>query len=313
MKKRIFSGLLAVVLFATLVLTIPFDVSAATYRPGTASSSYTTPNVGDIVYLNPKLYTYSAGSNSESLKFSGNYSYNQEKSSSTTEHRTSSNKEFRSVAYIYHLSEDVRVPAYSKMTITGYVKSEAKKEGSNNAQNAYAAVVQAANVLLFNPNDLLLGDRIEAATVILGTGASVLVGTKVGDIIAKTPIGADPTVGTPVRVFCSTLVSGLISCTMLLVLDRSKFISKAITALNMYLTEVQSFRQIAYDFETYAAQIATLDVEKFRKDTEQFQIIADELYIADDDEELDCILTAALDSLAISAPWSGDFEDRKRG
>lgn len=142
MKKRIFSVLLAVVLFATLVLTIPFSTQAASYRPGTASSSYTTPNVGDIVYLNPKLYTYSSGSNSESLKFSGNYSYNQEKSSSSTEHRTASNKDFRSVAYIYHLSEDVRVPAYSKMTITGYVKSEAKKEGSNNAQNAYAAVVQ---------------------------------------------------------------------------------------------------------------------------------------------------------------------------
>ena len=78
MKKRIFSVLLAVVLFATLVLTIPFSTQAASYRPGSASSSYTTPNVGDIVYLNPKLYTYSAGSNSESLKFSGNYSYNQE-------------------------------------------------------------------------------------------------------------------------------------------------------------------------------------------------------------------------------------------
>lgn len=178
-----------------------------------------------------------------------------------------------------------------------------------NLRQVYAAVVQAANVLLFNPNDLLLGDRIEAATVILGTGASVLVGTKVGDMIAKTPIGADPTVGTPIRIFCSTLVSGLISCTMLLVLDRSKFINKAITALNMYLTEDQSFRQIAYDFETYAAQIAAVDVELFRKDTEQFQNTADEIYMADDDEELDGILTAAFEALAIPAPWSGDFDE----
>lgn len=178
-----------------------------------------------------------------------------------------------------------------------------------NLRQVYAAVVQAANVLLFNPNDLLLGDRIEAATVILGTGASVLVGTKVGDMIAKTPIGADPTVGTPIRIFCSTLVSGLISCTMLLVIDRSKFINKAITTLNMYLTEDQSFRQIAYDFETYAAQIAAVDVEQFRKDTERFQNIADEIYMADDDEELDSVLTAAFEVLAIPAPWSGDFDE----
>ena len=172
-----------------------------------------------------------------------------------------------------------------------------------------AAVVQAANVLLFNPNDLLLGDRIEAATVILGTGASVLVGTKVGDLIAKTPLGADPIVGTPIRIFCSTMVSGLISCTLLLVLDRSKFINKAITALNMYLTENQSFRQIAYDFETYAARIAAVDVEQFRKDTESFQNIADEIYMADDDEELEGILVAAFEALAIPAPWSGDFDE----
>ena len=128
-------------------------------------------------------------------------------------------------------------------------------------------------------------------------------------MIAKTPIGADPAVGTPIRIFCSTLVSGLISCTMLLVLDRSKFINKTITALNMYLTEDQSFRQIAYDFETYAAQIAALDVEQFRNDTECFQNIADEIYMADDDEELDGILTAAFETLAIPAPWSGDFDE----
>lgn len=173
----------------------------------------------------------------------------------------------------------------------------------------YAAIVQAANVLLFNPNDLLLGDRIEAATVILGTGASVLVGTKVGDLIAKTPLGADPTVGAPIRIFCSTMVSGLISCTMLLCLDRSKFINKTITALNMYLTEDQSFSQIAYDFETYAAQIAGVDVAQFREDTENFQSIADEIYMADDDEEMDGILMSAFETLAIPAPWTGDFDE----
>ena len=138
---------------------------------------------------------------------------------------------------------------------------------------------------------------------------SVLVGTKVGDLIAKTPLGADPIVGTPIRIFCSTMVSGLISCTLLLVLDRSKFINKAITALNMYLTENQSFRQIAYDFETYAARIAAVDVEQFRKDTESFQNIADEIYMADDDEELEGILVAAFEALAIPAPWSGDFDE----
>ncbi len=186
---------------------------------------------------------------------------------------------------------------------------EIDKKTIRNLRQVYAAVVQAANVLLFNPNDLLLGDRIETAAVILGTGASVLVGTKVGDLIAKTPIGADPTVGAPVRIFCSTMVSGLISCTMLLVLDRSKFINKTITAFNMYLTEDQSFRQIAYDFEAYAAQIAAIDVELFCGETDKYQNIADAIYMADNEEELADILVTAFEATAIPTPWSGDFDE----
>lgn len=178
-----------------------------------------------------------------------------------------------------------------------------------NLRQVYAAIVQAANVLLFNPNDLLLGDRIEAATVILGTGASVLAGSLVGDAIAKTPIGVDPVVGTPIRIFCSSMVSGLISCTMLLCLDRSKFINKTITALNQYLTDEQSFRQLSADFEAYAAQIAEFDIEAFHRDTECFQNIADEIYMADDEDDLHEVLVAAYEDLSLPLPWVGDFDE----
>ncbi len=183
------------------------------------------------------------------------------------------------------------------------------KKTIRNLRQVYAVIVQAANVLLFNPNDLLLGDRIEAATVILGTGASVLVGSLVGDAIAKTPIGADPVIGTPIRIFCSSLVSGLISCTMLLCLDRSKFINKTITALNQYLTDGQSFCLIAAYFEAYASQIAEFDIEAFHRDTECFQIIADEIYKADDEDELHEVLIWAYEDLSLPLPWVGDFDE----
>lgn len=178
-----------------------------------------------------------------------------------------------------------------------------------NLRQAYAAIVQAANVLLFNPNNLLLGDRIEAATVILGTGASVLAGSLVGDTIAKTPIGVDSVVGAPIRTFCSSMVSGLISCTMLLCLNRSRFINKTITALNQYLTDDQSFRLIAAYFEAYASQIAEFDIEAFHRDTECFQNIADEIYMADDEDELHEVLVAAYEDLSLPLPWVGDFDE----
>ena len=185
---------------------------------------------------------------------------------------------------------------------------EIDRKTIRNLRQVYAAVVQAANVLLFNPNDLLLGDRIETASVILSMGACALVGNKVGDLIAKTPLGADSTVGASIRIFCSTMVSGLISCAMLLFLDRSKFINKSITALNMYLTEGQSFSQIAYNFETYAAHVAAVDIKLFRRDVESFQNIADAIYMSDDEEELDRILANAFETLDIPVPWDGDFD-----
>ena len=52
-----------------------------------------------------------------------------------------------------------------------------------------------------------------------------------------------------------------------------------------------------------------MDIELFRNDTERFQNIADKIYMADDDEELDSVLTAAFEALAIPAPWNGDFDE----
>jgi len=185
---------------------------------------------------------------------------------------------------------------------------ELDQNAIRNLRQAYAAVVQAGNVLLFNPNELLLGDQIETAIVILGTGAGVLAGNTVGDMIAKTPIGVDPIVGSSARIFCSTLISGLISCTLLLFLDRSLFVEKAISNLNQYRTEDQSCRQLARDFALYASQLAEIDIEQFRCDIDRYQNIADEIYMADDEEELQEIMERAFSEMKIATPWTGDFD-----
>ena len=77
MKKRIYSRLFAGMLLLVLAIALPVGVWAATYRPGTATNSYTTPNVGDVVYLNPKVYEYSSGSNQEKVALSS-YTYKQD-------------------------------------------------------------------------------------------------------------------------------------------------------------------------------------------------------------------------------------------
>ena len=178
-----------------------------------------------------------------------------------------------------------------------------------NLRHAYVAIVQAGNVLLFNPNNLKLGDRIETATVIIASGASVIVGAQVGDVISKTPLGTDSTIGSYVRGFCSTLVSGLVSCTFLLFLDRSKLIRNTILSLNQYLTEDQCIAQIVADFERYATCVAGIDLDVVHKETDFYRNVADEIIYADDDDEIHAVLTQAYVELSIPMPWTGDFDE----
>lgn len=171
----------------------------------------------------------------------------------------------------------------------------------------YASVVEAGKVLLFNPDNLMFGDRIKTSTIIMATGASVLVGTAVGELIGKTPIAAIPGVGSVVQVFCSTLVSGLVSCTLLIFLDRSKFMNRLIDAMNRIPSEVNNYREIADALEILAAKLEKLDIAKFRADTEQYSNIAYKIERASTESELNDLLLLAYKVFDIKIPWEGDF------
>ena len=175
-------------------------------------------------------------------------------------------------------------------------------------RQVYASVVQAGRVLLFNPNNQMLGDRIKTTTVILASGASVLAGTAVGALIAETPVGAAPGIGPVVTAFCSSLVSGLLSCTLLIFLDRSKFINELVEKLNSIPSDANNYKEIADAMEILAAKIANIDIDQFRKDTERFADVAEDISSCEDDDAVNAILLSAYEKLGIQIPWKGDFD-----
>ena len=177
-----------------------------------------------------------------------------------------------------------------------------------NIRQIYASVVQAGKVLLFNPDNLMFGDRIKTSTIIIATGASVLVGTAVGELIGKTPVGAIPVVGQIIQTFSSTLVSGLISCTLLVFLDRSKFINTLIDKLNAISSEVNNYKEIADALEQLAAKLENLDIAKFRSDTERYQNISDKISKSKNEEEINDLLLSVYKVFDIRIPWTGDFD-----
>ena len=176
-----------------------------------------------------------------------------------------------------------------------------------NIREISASVIRSARVLLLNPDDLELGDRFKMSTVILATGASVLAGSYVGVKLAETPIAEVPVVGDIVIRFCSTLVSGLLSCTFLVYMDRSIFMNKMIDALNALPSEVTDMKEISAYLEKYAAELYQVDIDKFKTDSEKFEDGAIKIIHSHDEQELSIVLSEIYDSFEL--PWTGDFDD----
>lgn len=175
-------------------------------------------------------------------------------------------------------------------------------------RQVYASVVQAGRVLLFNPDDLLLGDRVKTATVILASGASVLAGTAVSALLAETPVAAIPGIGPVIITFCSSLVSGLLSCTLLIFLDRSKYINDLVDKLNTIPSEVNNYREIADAMEKLAAKLASLDIDQFKQDAESFSSLACDISKCESNDSINELLMNAYENLDINIPWKGDFD-----
>ena len=159
-----------------------------------------------------------------------------------------------------------------------------------------------------NPDDLLLGDQLKSAMVALTTGASVIAGTAVGNQIAKTPIGQHEKIGMVVQNFCASLVSGLISCTLLIMIDRSEFIRKVVERLNVYGSVEYEIRETSESFIALAAEIAHYDITEFTDQIEKLDGFTRQMLRANDDELHD-ILLDTFEEFGIPLPWDGDFDD----
>lgn len=169
-------------------------------------------------------------------------------------------------------------------------------------------VIQTGNILLINPDDLRLGDQLKAATVSVVTGASVLVGTLVGNQIVKTPLGQNEKIGIVVQNFCSALVCGLLSCTILVLIDRSQFMRNMVTRMNQYCNQNRSLRETSEAFIQMAAEINQYDISEFQDDVSRFGECISKILSANDDD-LNAELLETYREFDIPLPWEGDFDD----
>ena len=178
-------------------------------------------------------------------------------------------------------------------------------------RQSYASLVEAMKVLFINPDDYEFGDRMRTVVKILSIGASVTVGVLVSDAVAHTPLGALGTAGEIVQNFCGAFVTGIMSCTLLMYLDRSEMMNTLVQRLNgihTIETELNYYREWAKYFEQYAAQLMQIDLEQFEKEEEAFRAIATKLDVIQTEDELNQTLKQAFISRNLPLPWA-DFPD----
>lgn len=178
-------------------------------------------------------------------------------------------------------------------------------------RQCYASLVEAMKVLFINPENYEFGDRMRAVVKIISVGASVATGVVVSDAISHTPIGALGKTGDIVQNFCGAFVTGIMSCTLLMFLDKSELMNSLVRWLNnvhTIETELNYYRESAKYFERYAAQLMKIDLEQFERETAAYTCVADKLCEAHTTSELNQILKQAFIERGLPLPWEG-FEN----
>lgn len=172
----------------------------------------------------------------------------------------------------------------------------------------WTSIVQAAEVLFINPECYSLGDQLQAAAKILATGASIVLGSVVSELIGKTPVGQIPVIGEIVNTFCGSLVSGILSCVLLFALDKQSDAKKLIVYLNSIDTfdkSAANIKRTADEFESYAARIMKIDIDKFRLETDAFNKCVSEIDNYSDEREFNRELYNIYNIIDVRIPWAG--------
>lgn len=175
-------------------------------------------------------------------------------------------------------------------------------------RETWASFTQACNILFINPDSYPLGERFVAAAKILATGASVVAGSMVSQLLTDCPVGKIPVVGEILPTFCSVLVTGIMSCSFLYLLDHNKGIKKVVEMLNN-LPDIDNFNYALKKqgelLDRYLAELMNLDLVTLKKQEHAFSAAANQLSLVKTSEEANTCLRNIYSDLGMELPWKG--------
>lgn len=180
-------------------------------------------------------------------------------------------------------------------------------------RESFASLSQASKILFINPDCYPLGDKFVAAAKVLATGASVVAGAMVSELLKKTPLDKIPIIGDIMPTFCSVLVTGIMSCSFLYLLDHNQFIKKAVEKLNS-LADIDNFNATLKKqgelLDRYLVEFMKIDFDLLEKQEEYFSLASKQLSVCKTYQETNACLHSIYRKLNLNLPWNGyaDFD-----
>lgn len=176
-------------------------------------------------------------------------------------------------------------------------------------RQSFASLCDGVSVLLYNPDCLAFGERVRAGAKIFATGACIVAGQMVAEAVARTPFGKLGELGTVVQNFVGAMVTGLLSCTMLMYLDRNSTMAKIVEVLNQIPTPddaVRHYIEMSYVLDRYWAKLQGIDITTLSKQLESLNQDVAMLDEANDGEELSNILGRIYKDRGYPLPWGNE-------
>lgn len=184
-------------------------------------------------------------------------------------------------------------------------------------RHAYVSIIQALKILFFNPDNLLLGDRVREALKILATGASTVIGIISGEAFSKilNNFGIVGLTSDILQAFSTTFVTIISSCALLYFIDNNQIMKGIFKFLNSFDftssidKQIDYYKKQAEYFERYAAELLKIDYEFLKEITEKYENVAEKIYETKNQGELNRVLENLFDILEIEKPYKEDSFD----
>lgn len=181
-------------------------------------------------------------------------------------------------------------------------------------RETWNSLVRAVKLIFFNPDKLPLGDLMREVTRILGTAASIAVGTTVhsatAELLQSVPFDF---IQDGLSAFVGALVSGVLTLGLSYALDHSAIMQKVWSFLNglksKYERASEYYQEINAELDRYLMELSRLE---FNMNPAELQRFADDLTAATNEYERGQVLAAEVKRRNIELPFEPGNTDSVR-